>query len=144
MQFVAQTLLRRLRQAEFNLPTIALTRMGSPIYEDMRQFDCKFLIKPIKRNRLHHALRSVFPLSAASQSVTPRPRSPVQQSEREPLSILVAEDNPVNVKVATHLLKRLGYTADVAEDGSVAVEKAQRKRYDLILCVWCMIRIARH
>jgi hypothetical protein len=37
--------------------------------------------------------------------------------------------------VITHLLKRMGYTCDIAEDGLVAVEKAQRKRYDLILCI---------
>jgi CheY-like chemotaxis protein len=40
-----------------------------------------------------------------------------------------------SVKVITHLLKRMGYTCDVAEDGKVALEKAQKKRYDLILQV---------
>jgi len=29
----------------------------------------------------------------------------------------------------------MGYSCDLAEDGLVAVEKASRKRYDLILCV---------
>jgi DNA-binding response OmpR family regulator len=27
----------------------------------------------------------------------------------------------------------MGYTTDIAEDGVVALEKAQKKRYDLIL-----------
>lgn len=37
-----------------------------------------------------------------------------------------------SVKVITHLLKRLGYTTDVAEDGIVAIEKVQKKRYDIV------------
>ncbi|BGP22990.1 hypothetical protein JCM10295v2_001881 [Rhodotorula toruloides] len=134
--FAAQTLLRRLRQKGLDSPAIALTRMGSPIYEEMRQLDCKFLIKPIKRNRLHHTLRLVFPASESSRVSSPAPGSPAfptNLATRNPLAILVAEDNPINVKVISHLLKRMGYSCDVAEDGLAAVEKAQRKRYDLIL-----------
>ncbi|BGP60434.1 hypothetical protein NBRC10512_004439 [Rhodotorula toruloides] len=134
--FAAQTLLRRLRQKGLDSPAIALTRMGSPIYEEMRQLDCKFLIKPIKRNRLHHTLRLVFPAGESSRVSSPAPGSPAfptNLATRNPLAILVAEDNPINVKVISHLLKRMGYSCDVAEDGLAAVEKAQRKRYDLIL-----------
>ncbi|GAA6001160.1 hypothetical protein JCM10207_007438 [Rhodosporidiobolus poonsookiae] len=134
--FAAQTLLRRLRQKGVNAPAIALTRMGSPIYEEMRQLDCKFLIKPIKRNRLHHTLRLVFPAGESPRPSSPAPASPAFPSNlaaRNPLSILVAEDNPVNVKVITHLLKKLGYHCDIAEDGAIAVDKSQKKRYDLIL-----------
>ncbi|ORY92797.1 hypothetical protein BCR35DRAFT_311761 [Leucosporidium creatinivorum] len=133
--FAAQILLRRLRQKEINTPVIALTRMGSPIYEEMRQLDCKFLIKPIKRNRLHHTLRQVFPASEFRKA-TPPPTTtspfPTNQAQRAPLSILCAEDNPINVKVITHLLKRIGYTTDIAEDGLIALEKVQKKRYDII------------
>ncbi|GAA5904910.1 hypothetical protein JCM5296_006141 [Sporobolomyces johnsonii] len=134
--FGAQILLRRLRQRGLSAPAIVLTRMGSPIYEEMRQLDCKFLIKPIKRNRLHHTLRSIFPSGESPHTVSPVPTSPAfptNLAARNPLSILCAEDNPVNVKVITHLLKRMGYSSDIAEDGNVAVEKAQKKRYDLIL-----------
>ncbi|GAA5929492.1 hypothetical protein JCM3775_002356 [Rhodotorula graminis] len=134
--FGAQILLRRLRQKGLDSPAIALTRMGSPIYEEMRQLDCKFLIKPIKRNRLHHTLRLVFPAGESSRVASPAPASPAfptNLATRNPLAILVAEDNPINVKVISHLLKRMGYSCDLAEDGLVAVEKASRKRYDLIL-----------
>ncbi|KAK4047735.1 hypothetical protein OIV83_005243 [Microbotryomycetes sp. JL201] len=136
--FAAQLLLRRLRQRGINAPAIALTRMGSPIYEEMRQLDCKFLIKPIKRNRLHHTLRQVFPTASASEvrkPSTPQPQKeqfPSNFAAKHPLTILCAEDNPINVKVITHLLKRIGYTTDIAEDGLIALEKAQKKRYDII------------
>lgn len=137
--------------------------MGSPIYEEIRQLDCSFLIKPIKRNRLHHALRTIFPAPETPRISSPGPSSPafpMNLATRLPLTILCAEDNPIkcaptllachlarvltlmdplfelrSVKVITHLLKRMGYTCDVAEDGKVALEKAQKKRYDLILQV---------
>ncbi|SCV74352.1 BQ2448_6784 [Microbotryum intermedium] len=132
--FGALILLRRLRQANINVPAIALTRMGSPIYEEMRQLDCKFLIKPIKRNRLHHTLRQIFPIGAI-KSTSPPPASspfPTGLGVRNPLSILCAEDNPINVKVITHLLKRMAYTTDIAEDGAIALEKVQKKKYDIV------------
>ena len=72
--------------------------MGSPIYEEMRQLDCKFLIKPIKRNRLHHTLRQVFPAGEFRRASPPPVAAspfPVNLAARSPLSILCAEDNPI-------------------------------------------------
>ncbi|MFN4298166.1 MAG: response regulator [Thermaurantimonas sp.] len=48
------------------------------------------------------------------------------------LKLLVAEDNPVNQKLMLMMLKNLGYTADIAENGKVAVDKALSNRYDII------------
>jgi signal transduction histidine kinase/DNA-binding NarL/FixJ family response regulator len=49
------------------------------------------------------------------------------------LKILVVEDNAVNLHVATKFLTHLGQKFDTAENGAVAVEKAQLAAYDLIL-----------
>jgi CheY-like chemotaxis protein len=46
--------------------------------------------------------------------------------------VLVAEDNPVNQKVALGMLHKLGLTADVAPDGRRAVEMFRSRGYDLI------------
>jgi CheY-like chemotaxis protein len=47
--------------------------------------------------------------------------------------ILLAEDNPVNQKVALSMLKRLGYKADVASNGQEVLSALERQPYDLIL-----------
>lgn len=49
------------------------------------------------------------------------------------LNILLVEDNAVNLHVATRFLAHLGQQVDTAENGAVAVEKAETKFYDLIL-----------
>ena len=47
--------------------------------------------------------------------------------------LLLVEDNLVNQKLALALLQRLGYHADLAENGREAVAAADRERYGLIL-----------
>jgi PAS domain S-box-containing protein len=48
-------------------------------------------------------------------------------------SILLAEDNKVNQKVALGILKKFGLHADVVEDGFSVMEALGRQRYDLVL-----------
>ena len=55
------------------------------------------------------------------------------QREFSGAKILLAEDEPINQEVSLSLLEDAGLSVDVAEDGKIAVELAQRKRYDLIL-----------
>ena len=47
--------------------------------------------------------------------------------------ILLAEDHPLNQKVALLLLERMGFDAHVVNNGRQAVEAAARNRYDAIL-----------
>ncbi len=47
--------------------------------------------------------------------------------------ILLAEDNPVNQKIAQKMLKRLGYPVDVAANGLEALQALKHKSYSLIL-----------
>jgi PAS domain S-box-containing protein len=49
------------------------------------------------------------------------------------LRVLVAEDNPVNQKVASRLLQKLGLEVDVVENGEEAVRAALTVGYDLVL-----------
>ncbi len=61
-----------------------------------------------------------------------------QQPERatsapEQISILLAEDNPFNQKVATRMLQKIGYEADIVVNGKEALESLSQKRYHVIL-----------
>lgn len=49
-----------------------------------------------------------------------------------PLAILVVDDLPLNRTVARAILARLGYEADVAEDGAKAIESVTKRNYDVV------------
>ena len=59
---------------------------------------------------------------------------PVNQGNeiRKDLSILVAEDNLINQKVAQTIFKNLGYEIEIAMDGKEVIEKVNEKKYDII------------
>jgi PAS domain S-box-containing protein len=49
------------------------------------------------------------------------------------LRVLLAEDNPINQKVAVKMLAKIGYRADIVGDGREAVDASRRVAYDVIL-----------
>ena len=49
------------------------------------------------------------------------------------LRILLAEDNPVNRRMAVLMLKKLGYNADSVANGREVLQALERQSYDLIL-----------
>jgi PAS domain S-box-containing protein len=91
----------------------------------------EFLVKPVRESSLLRFLRRVFAIQDKTEEES-RPltvRAPAASNTR----ILLAEDNLVNQKVATLLLKRIGYSCDVVADGHGVLEALNRQRYDLIL-----------
>ncbi len=93
------------------------------------------LTKPIKASQLYVTVQRLFDRRVAEPAAAPRaePGHPSAPARPNPLRILVAEDNPVNVKLAVLLLSRLGYRPDVAGNGKEAVEAVARQTYDVVL-----------
>ncbi len=56
-----------------------------------------------------------------------------QQKANHHIKVLVVEDNPMNQKLATAVLGRMGYSSEVAENGIKALEKLRMNTYNLIL-----------
>jgi CheY-like chemotaxis protein len=52
---------------------------------------------------------------------------------KKTLRILLAEDNQINQKVALVILEKIGYGADLAVNGKIALEKYMENEYDLVL-----------
>ena len=70
-----------------------------------------------------------FTLSEAAQSAIDRRVSATSVPKSR---ILVVEDNPVNQRVASSLLERLGYRVDVAGNGKEAVAMLEAMPYDVV------------
>ncbi len=58
---------------------------------------------------------------------------PLRNGDHHKLSILIAEDNLVNQKVAIATLKNMGYKLEVADDGRIALDMHKKNQYDVIL-----------
>ena len=57
----------------------------------------------------------------------------LSESQASSLDILLADDNPVNSKIACTMLEKAGHRIDVVEDGAAAIEAVLQKAYDLVL-----------
>jgi CheY-like chemotaxis protein len=98
-----------------------------------------YLVKPVKQSRLQEALAMALGkssgLSTSLLGIGPplSQTTPMADRPQQSLRILLAEDNPVNQKVALRQLESLGYKADVVANGQEVLDLLQQVSYDLIL-----------
>ena len=99
-----------------------------------------YLSKPIRQAQLLECLCLLLDNQTAAETATTSEAPPLitrhSLNESETTAkprLLLAEDNPVNQKVACKMLEKLGYRVDVAGNGQEAVAAHERSRYPLIL-----------
>ena len=94
-----------------------------------------YLLKPVRQSELKEAITKV--LSAREQAGAARmiTRYSLQEEggPRMSLHILLAEDNPVNQKLAIRLLEKRGHRVELASNGSQALAALEKTSYDLVL-----------
>ena len=113
-------------------PVLILSSLG--VHERPSDTVAAFLVKPVKPSALHDTIASVLAGQPTSVPVH-RVDSGVDRDlgARHPLRILLAEDNAVNQKLALRLLERMGYRADVANNGAEAIASLEDAVYDVVL-----------
>ncbi len=116
-------------------PVIIMTSAHSPEDGDRcRELGIAgYLTKPVKQSQLLHEINLVSCDSADCRSRFVRGNTFVQPAAMRELKILVAEDNPVNQKVVTRILEKVGHSVTIAANGKQAVEMASSGSFDLIL-----------
>ena len=90
-----------------------------------------YLSKPVQPSELFDALLEL--LSNKSRSSERAEAAALSQAEQKNLRILLAEDNPVNRKLAKTLLEKHGYTVLIAENGHEVLDVLDRESVDIVL-----------
>ena len=86
--------------------------------------------EPEHGSTFHFKIR--FPIAAEPAAPARAVGEGIARSRRR-LRILLAEDNPVNQKVASRLLERMGHKVDVVANGRQAVAAVEEVEYDVVL-----------
>ncbi len=94
------------------------------------------LTKPVGQSELLDAIFSALGLVAIEERMLEASAPVPEKTKGRPLNILLAEDNPVNQKLATRLLEKAGHRVTLATTGREAVtawENAGPAAFDLLL-----------
>jgi CheY-like chemotaxis protein len=122
----------RATDAGASTPVVALSSIGT--HDRTSEPFAAYLVKPVKPSALYDALTTALAGRATTVPVrAPSPGIDRDLAARHPLRILLAEDNAVNQKLALRLLERMGYRADVAENGLEAIAAMEGSPYDVVL-----------
>jgi len=94
-----------------------------------------YILKPVRQAELREAITRVLQAKEQSQPlplITQDTLQPAQPATKS-LNILLAEDNPVNRKVAVRMLENRGHHVAIAVNGKEALAAMERRTYDLVL-----------
>ena len=88
-----------------------------------------YLPKPVLASTLMECLQ-MLRSSSDSDMITIHSMS---EQRSQPLHVLIADDNPVNCKLATVMLERAGHSTEIVGNGAEAVDKIAIGGFDLVL-----------
>ncbi len=134
------TLAKRIKAAD-EMKGMALIALAASMQRDARKsrqagFD-GFLSKPVRRNKLLQMIRRLLGESSEDGRKTKEGSIHTEYTLREQLKrsvrILLAEDNPVNQKLAKIMLSKAGYQVEVANNGIEVLEIMRRRPDDFDL-----------
>ena len=102
-----------------------------------------YLQKPVRQSHLYECLSAIMAQAASTEPAGPPPlvtqhslrESKIRQTKSQVLSnarILVAEDNPVNQKVALGQLNNLGFAATAVLNGREVLKALEAADFDII------------
>lgn len=134
-----------IRRLEGSLSSLPLLAFSSSTVKQVKNFrECGFngfLPKPVHREKLLRMIeRLLLPVKPGIKKEMEKSGDIVTQHSviedvKHSIRILLAEDNPINRKLARSMLTRAGYRLDIVENGQEAVERYKNDpgRYDIIL-----------
>ena len=118
-----------------DMAIILMNPLGNEIKDEHLKLFAAVISKPIKQHLLFDVLKGVLEKKSISRD---RISAPAQGPSRDfaiqhPLTILVAEDNPVNQIMVRMMLNKLGYEPKIVSNGKETIEICNKQPFDVIL-----------
>jgi signal transduction histidine kinase/ligand-binding sensor domain-containing protein/DNA-binding response OmpR family regulator len=127
-------LARKIRE-QSQVPIILLTSMGNEQSRKNTHLFNVALTKPTKHLALYKHIIEQLKLNSEVKIEVQPVKTPFSEefAKHHPMTILIAEDNAINQKLAKYILNKMGYKPDLVENGHDAINALVSKKYDLIL-----------
>ena len=127
-------LARKIR-GQSQVPIILLTSMGNEQSRKNAHLFNVALTKPTKHQLLYKHIIEQLKLNSDVKTEVQPVKTPFSEefARVHPMTILIAEDNAINQKLAKYILNKMGYKPDIVENGHEAINATVNKKYDLIL-----------
>jgi len=128
------------------LPIVILSSTGLSEFDNKedKKIINAVVTKPIKQIHLHKILVDCLPQTKIPEKIVSERKKVFtdrdlskrdlikDKVEKQPLKILVAEDNIINQKLIVKILSQLGLNSEVVSNGLEVINELKRLRYDLI------------
>ena len=123
------TLVDQVNKFDPGIRVIMMSRFGANLPSNAQDYNIALsFVRPAPRSRYVQAIHDA--MNPNKRHIIPSKPQEVELlrslARRHPLKILLAEDNPVNTKVALQHLKRMGYSAEHAKDGIEVLEMCEQ------------------
>ncbi|MFH2066352.1 MAG: response regulator [Pseudomonadota bacterium] len=121
-----------------DIPIIMMTAFGKDAERQIAEkngIGC-FLTKPIYPSTLYNAIMDVFGRKTDKKRLMNDgigTDATIYKRQLKGFHILVVEDNPTNSEIAVAILESAGISADMAENGRMALEKLRAQAFDAVL-----------
>jgi len=137
----SEQLLTILKESGFDKRTklVAYTpigQRGDGAYYHQKGFS-GYLTEPLNADELQDSIRAIFNLESSEQPAALITRHSDTRIDTQ-VKILLAEDNMTNQKIALKMLNSLGYHAETADNGAIALEMVKSNAYDIVFLDWHM------
>ncbi len=133
----AEKIIRQLRSlpAGQKLPVILLSsKRLSQVDKSLTELGVQLsLSKPLKRSSLLDTLTRVLSNNEVTRKLPASTQIDSTLAQQMPLRILLADDNPVNLKVGQSYLQRMGYRAELASNGREVLQALDQHSFDIVI-----------
>ncbi|WP_207424949.1 response regulator, partial [Desertivirga brevis] len=126
---------REAKAIHSSIPIVLLSSVGDESRSRYPELFNAVLTKPVKYAQLQSVVQMELKGNGdkGQQAATAETLLSETFAERYPLTILIAEDNLINQKLAVRVLNKLGYDPKLANNGREAIEMMCKQNYDVIL-----------